>query len=190
MSRADVVSTSWHGGRLSPTARPAGQARVEPEPYEIARRLAPFLRWDQASDVDERSWRLVARTPDFDAWLIAWPPGGRVELHDHGRSRGALTVLRGTLVETVPHWDERGRFDLLRCDLETGVTLHFDVEHVHDVVNESDEPALSLHVYSPALTTMTYFNVQQDQLIESDVRTVEDEMTEERDTDPLRLVAQ
>ena len=34
------------------------------------------------------SWRLMARTPDFDAWLIAWPSGGKVELHDHGTFDG------------------------------------------------------------------------------------------------------
>ena len=55
------------------------------DPFEIASRLAPYLAWAEASEATERTWRLVARTPDFDAWLIAWPRGGRVELHDHRR---------------------------------------------------------------------------------------------------------
>ena len=166
------------------------------EPYEIAGRLAPFLRWEEASELTERSWRLVARTPDFDAWLIAWPAGGRVELHDHGMSRGALTVLSGTLVETVPHRDEWGRLDLLRCDLQTGVTLRFDHGHVHDVLNEGPELALSLHVYSPALTSMTHFDVAGDELVAREVRYTNDGWEDEsapvllRPAPALRLVAQ
>ena len=42
-----------------------------------------------------RTWRLVAQTPDFDAWLIAWPSGGKIDLHDHGNSTGALSVISG-----------------------------------------------------------------------------------------------
>ena len=133
-----------------------------------------FLRWEEIPDVVERSWQLVARTPDFDAWLIVWPAGGRVELHDHGTSRGALSVLSGTLVETVPHRDEWGRLDLLRCDLQTGVTLRFDQGHVHDVLNEGPEPAISLHVYSPALTSMTHFDLVGDQLAAREVSFTDD----------------
>ena len=40
---------------------------------------------------------MVAQTPDFDAWLIAWPAGGTIDLHDHGDSRGALHVISGAL---------------------------------------------------------------------------------------------
>ena len=49
----------------------------------------------------------MARTPDFDAWLIAWPSGGKVDLHDHGNSTGAVSVISGALVEAVPRRDER-----------------------------------------------------------------------------------
>jgi mannose-6-phosphate isomerase-like protein (cupin superfamily) len=166
------------------------------DPYEIAHRLAPFLRWDEAADLAERSWRLVARTPEFDAWLIAWPSGGSVALHDHGASRGALSVLSGTLVETVPHWDERDRFDLLRCDLQAGVTLRFDAGHIHDVVNEGSEPALSLHVYSPALTSMTMYDVNEGHLVPREVRSADEVVEGElepvllRAARQLRLIAQ
>jgi Cysteine dioxygenase type I len=195
MSRTDVKPPARRRARRRAT--PSYPAHVfGADPYEIAGRLAPFMRWEEASEVVERSWRLVARTPDFDAWLIAWPPGGRVELHDHGVSRGALTVLSGTLVETVPHRDEWGRLDLLRCDLQTGVTLRFDHGHVHDVLNEGPETALSLHVYSPALTSMTNFDVAGDQLVASGVRFTDDGWEDEsapvllRPAPALRLVAQ
>jgi hypothetical protein len=195
MFRSDVRSQASRRRRRR-AAAPHPTQTVGADPYEIAGRLAPFLRWEEASEVVERSWRLVARTAEFDAWLIAWPAGGRVELHDHGESRGALTVLSGTLVETVPHRDEWGRLDLLRCDLQTGVTLRFDHGHVHDVLNEGPEPALSLHVYSPALTSMTHFDVVGDQLAAREVRFTQDGWEDEsapvllHPAPALRLVAQ
>ncbi len=107
----------------------------------------------------------MARTPDFDAWLIAWPSGGRVELHDHGNSTGAVSVISGALVEAVPWRDDTGRLSLVHHELRAGATLGFGARHVHDVTNESDGHALSLHVYSPALTSMTFYDVAGDQLV-------------------------
>jgi hypothetical protein len=136
---------------------------------EVASRLAPAVHWPGALDMERRSWRLMARTPDFDAWLIAWPSGGKVELHDHGDSTGAVSVISGALVEAVPWRDDTGRLSLVRHELREGATLGFGARHVHDVTNESDGPALSLHVYSPALTTMTFYEVDGGQLVVGEV---------------------
>jgi predicted metal-dependent enzyme (double-stranded beta helix superfamily) len=124
--------------------------------------------------MQRRTWRLMARTPDFDAWLIAWPRGGRVELHDHGTAAGAVSVISGTLVEAVPWRDDTGRLTLVRHELWAGATLGFDVGHIHDVTNEADGHALSLHVYSPALTSMTFYDVIGDQLSVREVGWVDD----------------
>jgi predicted metal-dependent enzyme (double-stranded beta helix superfamily) len=128
------------------------------------------MRWPGALETSRRSWRLVARTPDFDAWLISWPCGGKVELHDHGSATGAVSVISGSLVESVPWRDDTGRLALVRHEVPAGVTLGFGAGHIHDVTNEADGPALSLHVYSPALSTMTFYDVIGDRL---SVRSVE-----------------
>ncbi len=150
--------------------RGRGTSRRSVHPAEIAQRLAPAVHWAGALEVRDRSWKLVARTPDFDAWLIAWPSGGKVELHDHGDSDGAVSVIAGTLVETVPRRDGSGRLSLVRNELRAGTTLDFGAGHVHDVANESTEHALSLHVYSPALISMTFFDVSGDRLVERGLR--------------------
>lgn len=140
------------------------------DPVEIATRLAPAIRWPGAPEVDERSWRQVALTPDFDAWVIAWPSGGRVDLHDHGSSRGAVVVLEGTLVETTPWRDDTGRLSLERHELEQGTTRRLDRGHVHDVTNESPSVAVSLHVYQPPLETMTHYDLTDNQLVRRESR--------------------
>jgi uncharacterized cupin superfamily protein len=161
--------------RLTPPGFPAlSVRRSRVNPQEVANRLAPAVRWPGAPATQRREWRLMARTPDFDAWLIAWPSGGKVELHDHGSSTGAVSVISGALVEAVPWRDDTGRLSLVRHELQAGATLGFGAGHVHDVTNESDQQALSLHVYSPALTSMTFYEVAGDQLVVREVAWTDD----------------
>jgi mannose-6-phosphate isomerase-like protein (cupin superfamily) len=108
---------------------------------------------------------MIAQARDFDAWLIAWPGGTMSDLHDHGGSRGALHVISGSLVEAIPWRDDRETVTLARREVHTGAMLAFDAGHVHDVRNEAAEPALSLHVYSPPLTSMIYYDRSGDHLI-------------------------
>jgi Cysteine dioxygenase type I len=145
--------------------------RVTPsvDAASVARRLAPSVRWDGACSALEREWRLVARTPSFDAWLIAWPAGGQVALHDHGPSAGAISVIEGILTEAVPWRDETGHLSLESRELHGGTTLGFAPGHVHDVTNESDGYALSLHVYSPALTVMRRYDMMGECLVAREV---------------------
>jgi hypothetical protein len=98
---------------------------------------------------------------EVDVWLISWVPGHRTELHDHGGSLGALTLLSGSLDEF--RWDgER----LRRRRLEAGDQAAFPLGWVHDVVwapTAAVPPAadhtLSVHAYSPPLTVMSYYEV-------------------------------
>jgi hypothetical protein len=102
-----------------------------------------------------RSWVRLCSTDEFDAWLISWPPGGAVDFHDHGESAGAFVVLHGALVELEP-----GEVDgaLQRRALPSGARRAVPRGAVHDVVNESAVPALSVHVYAPPLRTMTFYD--------------------------------
>ncbi len=156
---------------------PAAGTEVLPgvDPALLARRLAAAVRWTEPVTTVVRSWALLARSPEYDAWLIAWPVGGTVELHDHGSSRGAFTVIRGALVETTPLRDDDGRLTLVRKDVRAGTTLAFDAGRVHDVTNEGTRAALSLHVYTPALTTMASYEIDGGRLVRRDVRWVADQ---------------
>jgi hypothetical protein len=91
-----------------------------------------------------------------DVWLIGWATGQGTELHDHGGSLGALTVVSGLLSEQrwAPH-----RGEIRSRPLRAGRSQGFRLGHVHDVVNPSTAPAVSVHAYSPPLTTMSYYEV-------------------------------
>src|ERR1700758_1697096 len=54
----------------------------------------------------ERWFARIHGDEELDVWLISWVPGRATELHDHGGSLGALTVLSGSLNEF--RWDGCG----------------------------------------------------------------------------------
>jgi hypothetical protein len=50
--------------------------------------------------------------------------------------------------------------------LSTGTGRRFGERHVHRVVNDGALPAISLHVYSPALTSMTRYDMVGGSLVQ------------------------
>ncbi len=113
-------------------------------------------RHEVTIDTGRRSYRRLRRDDAVDVWLIGWATGQATELHDHGDSLGALTVVSGVLSEQrwAPHRGGiRGR--LLRAGRSQG----FRIGHVHDVVNPWSMAAVSVHAYSPPLTVMSYYEV-------------------------------
>ena len=100
-----------------------------------------------------RPVRLLA-TEAYEVWVIGWTTGQRVEPHDHGGSAGALLVVEGSLMEVLP----RPGGPAVEHALEPGRVRHVAVGTVHDVLNRAAEPATSLHVYSPPLSSMTWYD--------------------------------
>jgi hypothetical protein len=115
----------------------------------------------------ERWFTRLHGNDELDVWLISWVPECSTELHDHGGSLGALTVISGALRET--RWDG----DALRDRrLVAGDQAAFPLGWVHDVVWARDSvttggvavpaaPTLSVHAYSPPLTAMSYYDVTE-----------------------------
>jgi len=102
-----------------------------------------------------RAWVRLVDTVDADAWLIAWDPSSHVGSHDHGGSRGAVHVLRGALVESYRENRDQPAWSTRR--LARGATVNIPHDRVHDVANTGRRRAVSLHVYAPRLTTMTFY---------------------------------
>jgi quercetin dioxygenase-like cupin family protein len=122
---------------------------------EVASGAYPFIDFDPA----ERWHQRIYRDRRMDVWLISWLPIQSTELHDHGSSAGAFTVLSGRLHEAVvtggsAHEHER----------RAGSTIGFGPRYVHDVRNSSASPAVSVHAYSPPLKIMNYYDLSDGRL--------------------------
>jgi hypothetical protein len=185
MVSAHLVADSVRVG--APARSRSSALRAVPGPTRL--RLADLLHiTDQTADdvlrgnydhvvppggvpTDDRWFARLHGDDEVDVWLISWVPGHRTELHDHGGSLGALTLLSGSLDEF--RWDG----DRLRCRrLEAGDQASFPLGWVHDVVwaptgpaasvtslSETQGPSLSVHAYSPPLTVMSYYEVTDEQ---------------------------
>jgi len=103
----------------------------------------------------ERRYRLLERTFDYELWVIYWPEGPGLSLHDHGGSVGAFHVVAGALEETSTTL--RG-LRLRRRRLDRGQGKSFGPQYVHGIINPQPAPATSVHAYSPPLTSMTFYS--------------------------------
>ncbi|MFJ3091050.1 MULTISPECIES: cysteine dioxygenase family protein [unclassified Streptomyces] len=108
---------------------------------------APLVQYDATS----RWYHRLRQGPGYEVWLLSWVPGQGSGLHDHGPSSGVLTVLDGELTE---------RTDRGKRTLGAGAQRVFAPGYLHEVVNDSLEPAVSLHVYYPGLTDMPMHTAQ------------------------------
>ncbi|WP_328677184.1 cysteine dioxygenase family protein [Streptomyces sp. NBC_00322] len=102
-------------------------------------------------DTTTRWYHRLRTGPGYEVWLLSWVPGQGSGLHDHGLSSGVLTVLDGELTE---------RTEQTSRSLAAGAQRVFAPGYVHEVVNDSLEPAVSLHVYHPGLTDMPMHSSQ------------------------------
>ena len=103
-----------------------------------------------------RRYTRLLDTDLYDAWLIEWSPISGVELHDHGGSHGAVVVAAGTLVET--YTDLRGRHPLYTRLVTGPQTFTVPATRVHELSNPGPAEARSVHVYSPPLREMTFYD--------------------------------
>jgi hypothetical protein len=123
---------------------------------EVSAGQYPYIEFDE----DERWHQRIYRDQRVDIWLISWLPTQCTELHDHGGSSGSFTVLSGELCEAVPTGP--GIHDTVR---QAGESVGFGAHYVHDVRNLSSAPAVSVHAYSPPLTTMNFYDLTDSGLV-------------------------
>ena len=144
--------------RTDPTTVVATEPAVlAPEALvEIAKGIAASPLWAQHvnHDHERRPVRLLA-TETYEVWVLGWVTGQSVELHDHGAAAGAIVVTEGTLTEIVAPGPID---DANRLTLAAGAVRAIPAGLVHDVLNLHPEPATSIHVYSPPLTAMTFYD--------------------------------
>jgi predicted metal-dependent enzyme (double-stranded beta helix superfamily) len=139
---------------LEPVAgRPLGLAELIELVRDVAARedvWRPKLQFPQGAD---RWWTRLHDSANVDVWLLSWLPGHATDLHDHGASAAAFTVLQGRLDEARLARSQR---QLVRARV-AGTTSWVAPHVLHDVRAAGTGAAVSIHAYSPPLTEMTFW---------------------------------
>jgi predicted metal-dependent enzyme (double-stranded beta helix superfamily) len=137
---------------VSVASSPLSQARLREIVQDLAAREEEWLdlvRYDR----DRRWYHRLTRDDAHEVWLLSWAPGQRTGFHDHGESSGAFTVVFGGLRERAAPGGRPGH----SAAVPRGGVRSFGPWYVHDVINASVRPTVSVHAYSPPLTSMRRF---------------------------------
>ncbi|GAB3325891.1 cysteine dioxygenase family protein [Geodermatophilus aquaeductus] len=97
-------------------------------------------------------------------WLLTWLPGQGTPLHDHGGSAGAFAVVGGVLTEDVVG-GAPGAVREAATELWAGRVRPFGPHHVHRVTNRGTLPAVSVHAYTPGLSLMNSYRLEEGTLL-------------------------
>ena len=142
------------------TVSPAHLAQITLRIAENPGRWLSLLRYDPL----RRWYQCLARDEEHEIWLLSWLPGQHTGFHDHGTSAGAFAVARGFLFErTAPG----GRPEPTGRALAPGAVRSFGPAYAHDVRNESAWPAVSIHAYSPPLSSMRRYGIAPDGVLQA-----------------------
>jgi quercetin dioxygenase-like cupin family protein len=131
---------------MSEVITPDAASRLARELAADTDKWAHLVRHDPA----RRVFAPLDAGPDAGAWLICWMPGHDTGFHDHDHSSGAVTVVAGQVRE------ERigAGFQVTGHTYGPGDVFSFVAGDIHRMKHEGDEPAVSIHVYSPKLQIM------------------------------------
>ena len=152
---------------------------TRPESLELAQAIgAEDSLWREhvRHDLEERQYQQLYRDSNIDVWLICWMHRQDTGYHDHDRSSGAVYVCEGMLWEDYFHRDEDGWIREKTRRHAAGGSFDFDAAYIHGVRNEGNEPATSIHVYSPALWRMGHYEADETGIMRRIAMTYADEL--------------
>ena len=100
--------------------------------------------------------------------VLCWRPGQRTPIHDHNGSFGAVRVLRGVMWETLFSMDSaRGLTYESSREWTPGQVTGADIPDIHQLGNPdiSGQDLITLHLYSPPLTSLNVYKVGSTQSV-------------------------
>ena len=125
---------------------------------------------------DVRVYEQIWDDAEVNAWVICWSEDQDTGFHDHDESAAGIAVVSGRVRE------ERLRLGADPSSREIGPGEVFTMPPVaiHRVLHAGDEPAVTIHAYSPPLNRTGAYRVAPDGTLEREPLSFEDELKAER----------
>ena len=158
---------------------PTNTASLTPEQLErfIAELAEQPARWRHLvrHESDVRVYEQIICEEHLNAWLICWSGGQDTGFHDHDESAGAIAVVRGRVR------DERLSLGSAPRAREFGAGQRFNIppNAIHRVIHAGEQPAITLHAYSPPLLRMGAYTVGPEGELEREALSCEQELRAE-----------
>lgn len=145
---------------------------------DVARGLAARADlWEPLvhADAARRRYELVYEDDRMDAWILSWMPGQGTGFHDHYISGVGLCVARGCVQEDLMVYGAAHQSRTLRA----GETRRGGPGYIHRVSHDEGLPAVTVHVYSPRLDWVGQYRLDEDGVMQREVRPGRNELTEQ-----------
>jgi mannose-6-phosphate isomerase-like protein (cupin superfamily) len=126
------------------------------------------VRHDSGTRVYEEIWN----DGDVNAWVICWSEDQDTGFHDHDESAAAIAVVSGTVREDrlTLSGPPRSR------TFGAGETFTVPPVAIHRVLHAGDQPAVTIHAYSPPLRRTGAYRVGPDGELERESQPFEVEL--------------
>jgi mannose-6-phosphate isomerase-like protein (cupin superfamily) len=147
-------------------------------PFELERFVAgvaaaPTL-WSQAvrHTSDVRVYEQIWDDPVVNAWVICWSEDHDTGFHDHDESSAAIAVISGHVREERlrPGYAPRSRV------LGPGSIFTVPPVAIHRVLHAGEEPAVTIHAYSPPLVRSGTYRIGPEGELERELLSAEEEL--------------
>jgi len=156
-----------HDGLLSP-------AELENVARDLATRTELWRPLVHA-DAGHRRYELVYEDDRMDAWILSWMPGQGTGFHDHYISGVGLCVASGCVREDLMVYGSEHQ----SRELRPGDTRQGGPGYIHRVSHHEGLPAVTVHVYSPRLDWVGQYRLDEDGVMQREVRPGRNELTEQ-----------
>lgn len=106
--------------------------------------------------------QLFFKNEECEILLVTWPPGSKSEIHDHGQSKGIITVLTGHVFQDI--YSQKTKRLLLSKIHTAGKVIKEYPDTLHRMGNASKSKiAVTTHIYWPPLDAMRCYNLKNGQ---------------------------
>jgi hypothetical protein len=148
--------------RIEDVARPAHRDLTDEQLLAVANEIAgtPEL-WSHLIEHDSthRTYRQLLRDEHLDGWLLCWSHDHDTGFHDHDLSSGAVAVVSGSVREDRLVLGRPPDAPISRT-AHAGSSFSFSASDIHRVLHVGDEPAVTIHAYSPPLVRMGSYAIE------------------------------
>jgi predicted metal-dependent enzyme (double-stranded beta helix superfamily) len=138
--------------------RDLSRAELELAAVDLLQRRGAWEHLVRHDPSGARTYAQLVLDDHVEVWLICWNDGNDTGFHDHDASHGAVGVAVGQVREETL---VLGGEPAVR-EVAAGGVFSFDATDIHRVLHAGDEPAVTLHLYSPPLGRMGAYEVLGD----------------------------